>query len=96
MNNLTNIDDLAIMIEVIKSSRFIFVLLFICLPAYTFMLHKTIEEYYTKKYLKVLEKELTLENQFKVERRVFSVSIPLIVLWCLVILKNIFEWIITL
>lgn len=96
MDNLTNIDDLAIMIEIIKSSRFIGVLLFICLPAYIFMLHKAIEEYYTKKYLKVSEKELTLENQFKVERRAFSVSIPLIILWILIILKNIFEWMRTL
>lgn len=95
MNDLTNIDGLAIMTEVIRSSRFIFIfifiLLFICLPAYTFMLHKTIEEYYTKKYLKVSENELTIENQFKVERRAFSASIPLMVLWCLVVLKNIFE-----
>lgn len=76
--------------------HFISVLLFIFLPGYIFILHKNIEEYYIKKYLKIPKNKLTLENQRKVERIAFSVSIPLIVLWLLVILKNVFEWIGTL
>lgn len=76
--------------------RFISVLLFICLPGYIFILHKNIEEYYIKKYLKVSKNKLTLESQRKVEKIAFSVSIPLIVLWILIILKNIFEWMRTL
>lgn len=86
-------NDLVIMTDKMINYNFIFAVLFIFLPVCIFILHKNIEEYYVEKYSKVSESELTIENQLKAKRMASLISIPIMVLWYLVLLKNIFEWI---
>ena len=88
-------DNLAIMTSKMINYHFIFAVLFIFSPVYVFILHKTIKEYRIENYSKVLDNELTHKIQFKIERRASLISILLLALYFLVLLKNIFEWIIT-
>lgn len=83
---------LTIMTDKMINYNFIFAVLFIFLPACIFILHKNIEEYYTEKYSKISKNGLTIESQRKAEKMAFLISIPIMVLWHLVLLKNIFEW----
>ena len=61
----------------------------ICIVA----LHKIIEEYYIKKYLKASKDKLTIENQRKAERKAFLASIPVFVSWILILFVKFFKWI---
>ena len=85
-------NDLVIMTGKMINYSFIFAILFIFLPFCIFILHKNIEEYYIEKYSKVSKNGLTIESQRKAEKMAFLISIPIMVLWHLILLKNIFEW----